>query len=125
MLPYAGLKTETSWSMFSNLRTEGGWSNHYVVPASTQWFDYQRDLVQVTSSSDRFLQALADRNQQIPYFEIRRRSDAAISYVRDGVSYRFARVSDDPAFGSRPTWLLRKLLMFRPVDRLTGQTCVH
>ena len=48
-LPYLGLKTENSYAMFSNLRTEGGETNHYVVPSNVQIFDYQKDVVEIIS----------------------------------------------------------------------------
>jgi hypothetical protein len=125
LTPYAGLKTETAWAMFSNLRTEGGRSNHLLVPASVQVFGYQRDLVRVTSSSDRILALLARQGQLVPYFEVARRPNASVSYVRNGNEYRFARVSDDPAFtGTMPT-ALRRLMLFRGIDSGEKQTCVH
>jgi hypothetical protein len=45
---YLGLKTVANYSMFSNLRTEGGQTNHVLMPAG-QFFlaDYQNDLVRV------------------------------------------------------------------------------
>src|SRR6266704_2162953 len=46
--PYLGLKTVANYSMFSNLRTEGGQTNHLLIPAG-QFFlaEYQTDLVRV------------------------------------------------------------------------------
>ena len=44
--PYLGLKTETAFAMYSNLRTEGGQSNHLLVPAGVQLFGFQQDLVE-------------------------------------------------------------------------------
>jgi hypothetical protein len=125
LAPYAGLKTESAWAMFANLRTEGDRSNHLLVPASTQIFDYQRDLVQVTGSSDRYLQSVASKGQLIPYFELRRRPDVAVSYVRGGVEQRFARLADDPAFAGEPPWAMRKLLLFRPISGGPRQECQH
>ena len=34
--PYLGYKTVATWAMFSNLHTEGGRSNHWLLPASWQ-----------------------------------------------------------------------------------------
>jgi hypothetical protein len=124
IMPYLGLKTEGSWAMYSNLRTEGGISNHLIVPVSAQFFDFQRELVQVTGSSDGYLQSLAAKHQLIPYFELRRRPSAFVSYVRGGGESQFAHVSDDPAFSEVP-WIMRKLMRFRPVDQGVAQTCRH
>ena len=46
--PYVGLKTAQSLNMFSNLRTEGGVSNHYFFPKPLYLFNYQRDIVRIT-----------------------------------------------------------------------------
>jgi hypothetical protein len=46
--PYLGLKTVANYSMFSNLRTEGGKTNHFLIPAGRFFLaDYQNDLVRV------------------------------------------------------------------------------
>jgi hypothetical protein len=46
--PYLGLKTVANYSMFSNLRTEGGETNHFLIPAGRLFLaDYQNDLVRV------------------------------------------------------------------------------
>ncbi|NCN27708.1 HTTM domain-containing protein [bacterium] len=42
---YFGLRTVGNFSMFSNLRTEVGASNHFLVPVEVQLFDYQKNLV--------------------------------------------------------------------------------
>jgi hypothetical protein len=125
IMPYLGLKTETSWAMFSNLRTEGDRSNHFMIPASAQVFDFQRDLVQVTGSSDPILQLMATRHQLVPYFEVRRHPQASVSYVRDSVESRFQRVSDDPHFSAEIPWVMRKLLQFRPIDLGDKEKCRH
>ena len=51
--PYVGLKTSQSLNMFSNLRTEGGVSNHYFFPKPLYLFNYQRDIVKITKIGDR------------------------------------------------------------------------
>jgi hypothetical protein len=124
-MPYAGLETETAWAMFSNLRTEGGRSNHLLVPAAFQVFGCQRDLVRVTSSSDRILSLMASKGQLVPYFELARRPNASVSYLRNGVERRFARVSDDPAFSGPMPIAVRRFMLFRGVDAGEKQSCVH
>ncbi len=120
--PHLGLQTTATWAMFSNLRTEGGRSNHFLIPAAAQIFDYQRDVVQIVRSSDEYLQSAARR--YIPYFEVRRHPDASIVYVRRGVEYKFDRAVDDPEFSAAPR-LAASLMVFRPVDRRLKQPCVH
>jgi hypothetical protein len=120
--PHLGLQTTANWAMFSNLRTEAGRSNHLLVPARAQIFTYQRDAVVMVRSSDPYLQSAAGRD--IPYFELRRRPEASVTYVRRDVRYTFARIADDPDF--RPlSRLAAAFMVFRPVDRGLKQRCVH
>eukprot|EP00746_Dinoflagellata_sp_MGD_P141816 gnl/MRDRNA2_/MRDRNA2_74861_c0_seq3.p1 gnl/MRDRNA2_/MRDRNA2_74861_c0~~gnl/MRDRNA2_/MRDRNA2_74861_c0_seq3.p1 ORF type:complete len:323 (+),score=31.97 gnl/MRDRNA2_/MRDRNA2_74861_c0_seq3:118-969(+) len=55
--PYLGIKTQGTWTMFSNLRVENGSSNHFVVPVSFQIFDELRDIVYVNSTNFMTLKA--------------------------------------------------------------------
>lgn len=47
--PYLGLKTQSTWTMFSNLQVEGGRSNHFFIPC-WQPFSFLRDVVVVLDS---------------------------------------------------------------------------
>ncbi len=49
--PYAGLKTEASFAMFSNLQTEPGHWNHLLVPEAVRVFGAQDELVRLTAST--------------------------------------------------------------------------
>lgn len=66
--PYLGLKNVQSFSMFSNLKTAGGTSNHLLVPASWQVADFQNDLVTILSSSDSVLAELTEARRYIHFF---------------------------------------------------------
>jgi hypothetical protein len=120
--PHLGLQTTANWAMFSNLRTETGRSNHLVVPARAQIFHYQRDAVLMVRSSDPYLQSAARR--YLPYFELRRRPEASVAYVRRGARHEFARIGDDPEFVPLPR-LAAALMVFRPFERGLKQPCVH
>jgi hypothetical protein len=125
--PYLGLKTETSFGMFSNLRTEGNQSNHLFIPSSFQIFDFQKDLVEVMSSSRPQFQGYADRRLVLPFYEFRAiaSEDPAteVSYIRNGEAHHVMRVGDDPELSHRP-WT-RKLLSFRAVSKERRQKCRH
>jgi hypothetical protein len=127
--PYLGLKTENSFAMFSNLRTEGGQTNHLFIPAHTQLFDFQQDLVEVTGSSAAQLQVLADEQKLLPYLEFRiragyRQTDS-VTYIRNGKERIVPRVAEDPELGRPVPLHLKKLLWFRPVDNVEVQECRH
>jgi hypothetical protein len=50
--PYLGGRTHASWSMFSNLRLEGGATNHFICGPRLQCFGWLRDTCVVVSSTD-------------------------------------------------------------------------
>lgn len=129
LTPYVGLKTESSFAMFSNLRTEGGQWNHLVLSPAARVAGYQDDLVRVLDSSDPELRRLARRGALVPFFEFRvrvgTRPDASVTYERAGHVYRVAHIADAPEL-ARPTRLQRTFLRFRTVDPPgQGQRCRH
>lgn len=131
MSPYVGLKTETSWAMYSNLRTEVH-PNHLVVPASAKLFGYQDDLVEILTTSLPTLQGFVGRDVRLTFFEFRRLCSAApddftVSYRRNDADHTLAvvgGVASDPAVRAHP-WLAGKLLRFRPVDVGAHAQCRH
>jgi len=129
--PYLGLKTETSYTMFSNLRTEGGVSNHYIMPASLQIFDYQKDVVEVVSSSSPQLQRLPDDNKLVTFFRfkqlIRWNKPEKIEYIRNGERHTFemskAQAGDELL--QSESYLANKFLGFREFTKNGVQKCSH
>jgi hypothetical protein len=128
--PYLGLKTENSYAMFSNLRTEGNISNHYIIPTSFQVFDFQKDLVEIVSSSDPTLQALAKESKLMVYFAFKNYvaqvKPETIEYIRNGQRHTFLLSSADagePLLRSNP--VLKKLLNFRTISKTEPQPCSH
>jgi hypothetical protein len=130
--PYVGLKTETSWAMYSNLRTEVR-PNHFIVPASAKVFGYQDDLVEIVDATLPRLERYVGSEVQLTFFELRRICSAAtqdftVSYRRNGERGTLARVDgipSDPAACRAHPWLVGKLLHFRPVDTGVHATCRH
>ncbi len=129
--PYLGLKTENSFAMFSNLRTEGGKSNHYLIPASAQIFDYQNDLVEVISSSDSMLTESATKKEFLVFFAFKNyvqiKKPARIEYVRNGARMVFeyknpVKHNDLMVPDSK---LLRKLMSFRAISKSDPAPCYH
>ncbi len=72
LTPYVGLKTESSFTMFSNLRTEGGQWNHLFIPKAVRVFPPQDDLVRITASNDQALQASTANGLLLVRFELER-----------------------------------------------------
>ena len=129
--PYIGLKTESSFAMFSNLRTEGGVTNHLFIPVSAQIFDFQKDMIEVLSSSDPELQQYARQGKLLTFFQFKNRvadaRPARVAYVRRGQRRTFALATappDDELLRKSPK-LLRKLLRFRLINKVDPQPCQH
>lgn len=130
--PYFGLQTDRALSMYSNLRTEGGITNHLVVPSSWQHFPYQRDLVSVHEAGGRTLRPLVTNGLVVPFEELRARATESIAltagplsvwYGRGGVVYRVEDLRHDSALALPVSRLHRKFLRFRPVEERGPRRC--
>lgn len=81
--PYLGLKTDSSFEMFSNLRTEPGAWNHVLIPEAVRIFGYQ-EPVRVIRASDPSIAGRA----RVVIFELdralRARPGSTASYLVDG-----------------------------------------
>jgi hypothetical protein len=131
--PYLGLKTESSFAMFSNLRTEGGRTNHLFMPISLRLANYQEDLIQIISTTDGHLNNLAKENLGLTAFDFRKhlrsrtRQDFSATFKRGGAVHTLtlADKSTHELFQS-PGALERKLLHFRTVQMDDSpQKCGH
>ena len=56
--PHIGLKNIQTLAMFSNLQTEGGKTNHLLIPSSFQLFNHLEDLVSIKDSNHNTLNQL-------------------------------------------------------------------
>lgn len=123
--PYLGLKTEGSFTMFSNLRTEGELWNHLLLPRSMRVFDFQDDLVTIVQSSDPFLNGL---DAQMVQFQLRShlstRPDVALEYSVAGTVRKVARAADDPNLAPVDR-ILGKLFWFKTVYDPDRNICTH
>jgi hypothetical protein len=129
---YIGLKTETCFTMYSNLRTEGGINNHMFAPA-WKLSSYQEDLVQIVSSEIPELQAFTQGDDLLTSFEFQRMlsttaGDFEVEFRRNGeIEQRHRRgdeMSDSELLQAHPLWKA-KLLHFRPVSTAECVPCRH
>ena len=116
--PYLGGKTTSSFTMFSNLRTEGGESNHLFLPR-LNFPTKQDDLVEIHTTSNAFLRQVAAAGHRVAYHEVRRavRDDpsASVEFTRSGERFTLEDASVDPdlvALG----FFQRKLFHYRTVN---------
>ena len=132
LCPYLGLKTETSWAMYSNLRTEIR-PNHVFIPGWFKRAGYQDDLVEIVETTLPQLQRYQRDSLLLTFFEFRRicsgaTGDFSVSYKRNG-SARFLEsargVSSDPLVTTSSGWPANAVLLFRPVDATGPMRCRH
>ena len=134
--PYLGLKTETCFTMYSNLRTEGQWNNHYFMPA-LKLGPWQTDLAKVIKTDHPALKPYVEHGDLITYFELRRlihltpaTQQFSITYERGGELHEVAQTKEGRTHSAgagpdpHPEWLGR-LLYFRPVSTDVCMPCRH
>lgn len=127
--PYLGVKLRAAWQMYSNLNVDAAQSNHYLIPRSLDLGGFLADSVWITATSDAALDREYGRpGVRITWFELRRylahRPDTFLMYVRAGQAPRMLdRATPDPALRTPPPWLLRKLLLFRPLGPPAAALC--
>lgn len=141
--PWIGGRTQTSFSMYSNLRSEGE-GNHLFLER-VDLLKMQTDIVEVVQSAPNILgpsdrprgiQQFANIGHRIiPWFEFRRLvsempGDFEVSYLRNGEALELGRrngeiYGDESAFREIPL-LQRKFLWFRRLESLEGpMSCTH
>ena len=132
LCPYLGLKTETSWAMYSNLRTEVR-TNHVFMPGWLKMASYQDDVVEIVETTLPRLQRYQREGLLLTFFEFQRicsneAGDFSVTYGRNG-SLRFLEsesgVSSDPLVTTSSGWPASALLLFRPVDATGPMKCRH
>jgi hypothetical protein len=132
--PYLGSKTETSFAMYSNLRTEGGVTNHLLLPRPLGLFGYQTDLVTIERSSDPELEELAREGLPVPFYVLRKRvweaasagaTGIEVSYARGGRPFATSAAEREPDLNEAPSWFERKFLRFRKILPMDANVCAH
>ena len=127
--PYLGFKLRSAWQMYSNLNVSAHGSNHYLIPASLDLGGFLADSVRIVAASDPWLHRhYGQTGARMTWFELRRylarQPDTRLLYVRAGHPPRvFGPTAQEPALTTPPPWLLRKLLIFRPLGPPAAALC--
>ena len=116
--PYLGIKNTGSYVMYSNLQTEGGKSNHFLIPRLPME-TIMDDQVEIVATSNRKLNSVAQRGHLVSWHEVRRAlsrdPEARVSYRRDGALHVHERAHENPELVSRNLFL-HKLIGHRAYD---------
>lgn len=124
--PYVGFRTENSFAMYSNLATEGGASNHYVVRETLDPWGYLRPVT-VIGSNVKSLEWSVRQETNVTWLflwsQLTTHDDGWAEYEVEGVRHRF-EPGDTPEL--EPALWLRKLAPTRRMPRGHGpRRCGH
>jgi hypothetical protein len=135
--PYIGLKTEATISMFSNLHTEGGQTNHIFFDRPPYLFDYQSKIVRILDASPEFIDWVNNHAQREPYADgqiylvefdfwdyLHKNPSTSVTYEDESGIHRLERAEDVLHEHPLP-WTLRKIFTFKPVDFVRPKICTH
>jgi len=121
------LRTQDTFTMYSNLQTEDGQWNHALLPDGVQIFSLQDDLVRIVASSDPLLAREARSGTRLVWWDFRRYAshhpDASVTYEHRESRRELARIGDDATLSREPNAVLEKILMFRDVSPADANTC--
>jgi hypothetical protein len=122
LTPYLEVKTSLGFTMYANLVTVAGETNHLVVPATLHVSRAQDTLFEVLRTEDRGLRAYATQGYLLPERNLldylARHPDVDVTVRHDGVEKTL-----DGADGEMLPLLTRKLLTFRAVDTRHPPAC--
>jgi hypothetical protein len=123
-LPYLGVKTGQTLSMFSNLTTEDGRSNHLIVRHPLALLP-QAALVRIVTTDDPFLKEIAARHDEVAQWTVLdrfARHRFATVYELDGRLVPLDPADPAAGLGVAPL-ILRDLVTFKPVDTRSPRPC--
>lgn len=130
MSPYLGIKTTSTFSMFSNLRIGlGSESNHFIFknPISP-WHSSFNDWIIIEESNSDNLQDIARQEKRVSYYVLKsyvqnmaleedvKEYPLSVSYVRKGERYRVKNAFEDKTLMEPNSWLGKRFISHRPYD---------
>lgn len=132
---YLGLRTAGNTSMFSNLRTEGGESNHLLIGSRWQPFGYQKDLIfieEVDQKHALWMRGQPKKGMKMTAFELRRITEmwknegesVRMAFRHGGTNKFYEDITQSKEWGDRPLpWILKKLMLFREIQPKGPNEC--
>lgn len=124
--PYLGLKTQTVFSMFSNLKTENATNNHFFIPETLQIFNYQKEVVSIIDTDMTNLVLEEHWNNTTEYklvlFEFIKKinsiEDGFVKFTVNNKNYSILKKEGrviESNVNLNQSLILKKLLLFRPI----------
>lgn len=124
LAPYAGLKTQTGFTMLSNLRVLGSQPNHLIMPASFR-ISHPK-LIEIIASNNESFAIYAERPLLITELEFQRKAseikkDFLVTCIYLGEEITLGRIdgnlTDHPLLAPQ-AWLKMKFLRFKDVSKM-------
>lgn len=133
MAPYVGLGTERAFGMYSNVRTEGGITNHLIARPDWQVAAFQRDLVTVLDDPGHATVRTGRTDRVMPWIEFRHRLSqrvlatpdlpVRVHYARAGVVHTVSDAQRDTLLALPTTSWQRRFLRFRAIEPSGPRRC--
>jgi hypothetical protein len=127
--PYFELKTTFGFNMYSNLRTEAGQSNHFVITRTLPLRDGQEHVVEIVDSSDEALRGYREQRLGLTYQSLRAyladHPEVSLRYRLGGQEYLVERAADVPELVAAPGVLVQKLGAYRAIDLEGENGCLR
>jgi hypothetical protein len=128
VMPYIGLKTQDTFTMYSNLQTEADQWNHEVVPESVQVFDAQDHPVRILWSTDDKLSDAARDGTRFVWAAFRRylhdHQDMGVAFEHRDERIALFRAGNDSRFATDGESLVEeKLALYRDIPTPERNTC--
>ena len=128
--PYLGLKTAQSMNMFANLRLEGGFSNHFIVPIEFQVFPYLKQVVVLKEVvNEPYLTSYLRENITVTYYDLinrlERNRHTRVSFSFEGQDFTLVGYDDlstETQSILHPRWF-RAFFHSYPVDLNQPKAC--
>ena len=119
MSPYFGLRSAGTFAMFSNLETEGNYSNHLFMPQDLQIFDYQKQVCVIQTTAED-IPTTAKTGALLTWHSFlkltRRNPNASITYTFEGERFELERIADMQELVAEPDWIERFYLTFQSTN---------
>ncbi len=124
--PYLGFKTGQTISMFSNLITEGGRSNHLILP-NLRLFDHQSRIATVLKSDHPALGLWSRKGYTMVEFQVldylERAAGTSATFTVNGETFTHSPDNPLPAISRLPPRWYRNLVVFKPVVLESPRKC--
>ena len=126
LTPYLELKTAYGFTMYANLVTTNGRSNHLLLTRTLPMRRDQDRLVEILSSNHRGLARYAAQGYWLPWPSFRAflaaHPDVSVTYRRDGETVSLWRASDRPELVAPVPWWWRWMPL-RAIDNRDPPRC--